>query len=194
MAYDRVVDSAKLNGALTATADAIREKTGGSDLISWDEIKGFADAVREIATGGSDNSGGNIRTGFITFEKETGNIYSGLVLDNEENVLPTVYGLFNLGSTSGSSQTRSYIQMIIHRYNKGVSMGTKETTGANWISAIPILTLQLINIGDKVSGNIYSTQSTSYNYYYDNGLCISPSGMNGYPIAGQQYMWVAVWE
>lgn len=52
MALDKVVDSALLDGALTATADAIREKTGGSDLIPWDATKGFADVVSGIEAGG----------------------------------------------------------------------------------------------------------------------------------------------
>lgn len=45
MAYDKLVDSAKLDGALTATADALRAKAGGSAKIAWDATKGFADAI-----------------------------------------------------------------------------------------------------------------------------------------------------
>ena len=51
MAYDKVVDSAKLDGAMAATADAIRGKTGGADSIAWDEDTGFADAVGDIEVG-----------------------------------------------------------------------------------------------------------------------------------------------
>lgn len=54
MAYDKVVDSARLDGALTATADAIRDKTGGVDNIQWDADTGFAAAVDAITTGGGD--------------------------------------------------------------------------------------------------------------------------------------------
>ena len=35
MAYDKVVDSAKLDADLTIVADAIREKTGGTDALEW---------------------------------------------------------------------------------------------------------------------------------------------------------------
>jgi len=56
MAYDKVVDSAKLDGAISATADAIRSKTGKSDAIPWDDDTGFADAVRDIETGGGSGS------------------------------------------------------------------------------------------------------------------------------------------
>lgn len=52
MAYDKVVDSARLDGALTATADAIRGKTGSADGIQWDADTGFAAAVDAI-TGGT---------------------------------------------------------------------------------------------------------------------------------------------
>ena len=52
MAYDKVVDSAALDAAMTHTANRIRNKTGGTDQITWDSAKGFGDAVDAI-TGGS---------------------------------------------------------------------------------------------------------------------------------------------
>ena len=52
MAFDKVVDSAALDAALTYTANCIRNKTGGTDQIAWDSAKGFGDAVDAI-TGGS---------------------------------------------------------------------------------------------------------------------------------------------
>ena len=58
MAYDKVIDSSKLNSAMTATANAIRGKTGGTSQIAWDETTGFASSVEEIETGSG--GGGNI--------------------------------------------------------------------------------------------------------------------------------------
>ena len=52
MAFDKVVDSAALDAAMTYTANRIRNKTGGTDQIAWDSAKGFGDAVDAI-TGGS---------------------------------------------------------------------------------------------------------------------------------------------
>lgn len=52
MAYDKVVDSAALDTAMTYTANRIRSKTGGTDQIAWDSAKGFGDAVDAIPTGG----------------------------------------------------------------------------------------------------------------------------------------------
>lgn len=54
MAYDKVVDSAQLNAALTATANAIREKAGNSDACPWDASTGFASLIAAIQAGGSD--------------------------------------------------------------------------------------------------------------------------------------------
>lgn len=56
MAYDKVVDSAQLDAAMTYTADRIRNKTGGTDQIAWDSAKGFGDAVDAITGGGADHS------------------------------------------------------------------------------------------------------------------------------------------
>ena len=51
MAYDKVVDSAALDAAMTYTANRIRNKTGGTDQIAWDPAKGFGDAVDAITSG-----------------------------------------------------------------------------------------------------------------------------------------------
>ena len=56
MAYDKVIDSAALDAAMTYTANRIRNKTGGTDQIAWDSAKGFGDAVDAITGGGADHS------------------------------------------------------------------------------------------------------------------------------------------
>lgn len=53
MAFDKVVDSAALDAALTYTANRIRNKTGGTNQIAWDSAKGFGDAVDAITSGSS---------------------------------------------------------------------------------------------------------------------------------------------
>lgn len=52
MAFDKVIDSAALDAAMTYTANRIRDKTGGTDQIAWDSAKGFGDAVDAISSGG----------------------------------------------------------------------------------------------------------------------------------------------
>lgn len=52
MAYDKVVDSAQLDAAMTYTANRIRNKTGDTNQIVWDSAKGFGDAVDAISSGG----------------------------------------------------------------------------------------------------------------------------------------------
>lgn len=44
----KVVDTGRLDAAMTATADAIREKTSGTDTIPWNAETGFAEAVAGI--------------------------------------------------------------------------------------------------------------------------------------------------
>lgn len=51
MAYDKLIDSVKLDGAMNATADAIRAKTGGTADIPWNESTGFASAISVIPVG-----------------------------------------------------------------------------------------------------------------------------------------------
>ena len=56
MAFDKVIDSAQLDAAMSYTADRIRAKTGGTDQMAWDSTKGFGDAVDAITGGGADHS------------------------------------------------------------------------------------------------------------------------------------------
>lgn len=63
MAFDKVVDSAALDAAMTYTANRIRNKTGGTDQIMWDSAKGFGDAVDAITGGGADHS---VEDGIVT--------------------------------------------------------------------------------------------------------------------------------
>ena len=53
MAFDKVVDSAALDAAMTYTANRIRNKTGDTNQIAWDSAKGFGDAVDAITGGGN---------------------------------------------------------------------------------------------------------------------------------------------
>lgn len=50
MALDKLVDSIQLDGALGATADAIRAKTGSEDPLTWDMDTGFDVAIEDIVT------------------------------------------------------------------------------------------------------------------------------------------------
>lgn len=52
MAFDKVIDSALLDAGMTATANAIRKKTGGATPIAWDSANGFKAAVESIDTEG----------------------------------------------------------------------------------------------------------------------------------------------
>lgn len=48
MSFDKLIDSAKFDAAMTASADAIRAKTGGTAKIPWDETTGLANAIEGI--------------------------------------------------------------------------------------------------------------------------------------------------
>lgn len=54
MAFDKVIDSAQLDGALEATANEIRKKTGETGSIPWDADNGFASAIGSLEVGGGE--------------------------------------------------------------------------------------------------------------------------------------------
>ena len=68
MAYDKLVDSRLLEGALSATATLIRAKSGATGRIPWDENTGFATAVAAIPAG---DGGGTlaVKTGTVTLSQ-----------------------------------------------------------------------------------------------------------------------------
>lgn len=69
----KIVDSTLLDVAITATADAIRAKSGKSDDITWGETSGFASAVSAL------EGGSKIATGSITPSSASGTLtVSGL--------------------------------------------------------------------------------------------------------------------
>lgn len=63
--FYNAVDSTMLDTALTATADAIRAKTGKTDSVAWNESSGFEGAIYAIS------SGGKIAVGSITLSSAT---------------------------------------------------------------------------------------------------------------------------
>ena len=50
MALDKVVDSAALDAEMTSVANAVRAKTGNTDMLAWPD--GFLTAIAEITGGG----------------------------------------------------------------------------------------------------------------------------------------------
>lgn len=73
MALDKLVDSTKLDAALTYTADRIRLKTGGSADLDFDYEggTGFGDDVDAIPSGGGEPTYGLLTTINITEEVAT---------------------------------------------------------------------------------------------------------------------------
>lgn len=82
MAFDKVVDSTALDTALTATADAIREKTGTADPITWLEELGFSEAIAGISAGG----GVKIATGTYTVASNQNDV----IIEHDFGEIPDV--------------------------------------------------------------------------------------------------------
>lgn len=114
MAYDKVVDSAQLDGAMTSTANAIRAKSGGSGTIPWNAATGFADAVADIP------SGGVVQESDINFYDYDGTLlYAWTLAELAEKTalpeLPTREGLV----CQGWNWTLADLQELGHKMNVG---------------------------------------------------------------------------
>lgn len=67
MALDKIIDSALLDGGLTATAEALRTKLGEDGTLLWDSVKGFKDFVDAIPPTAKE---WHIEKGSITFAED----------------------------------------------------------------------------------------------------------------------------
>lgn len=81
MALDKLVDSTQLDGALEATADAIRAKAGSSAAIAWDADEGFKEAIEAIPTSGGSSAQPLTITKNGTYTAPTGTSYSPVTVD-----------------------------------------------------------------------------------------------------------------
>lgn len=114
MAYDKVVDSAQLDGAMTSTANAIRAKSGGSGNIPWNAATGFADAVAAIP------SSGVVQESDINFYDYDGTLLYAWTLAELAGKtalpeLPTQEGL----TCQGWNWTLADLQALGHKMNVG---------------------------------------------------------------------------
>ena len=98
MAYDKVVDSAQLNAALTATANAIREKAGNSDACLWDASTGFASLIAAIQAGG----GGAVLWGTFTVSEDTKTV----TLDHNFGKIP-IFGCWALADIGAQTYEKN---------------------------------------------------------------------------------------
>lgn len=188
MALDKIIDSARLDGALSATADAIRSKTGATDPIPWDEAAGFKAAVDAMTVGGTSVSewetvmpetditfvdGGE----YITFENvypltlgakykvEWGGVeYTGAAVQTVFQGMDTV-AIGNVGALEGNPDETPFIVGYIPSVN---GFGILRVDGADGVQSVAIYKS---NIPLPVIQPLEITENGSY---------AAPDGVDGY--------------
>lgn len=105
MSYDKVVDSTKLDGALSATADAIRTKSGKSGAVLWDMDEGFSEAFDAIKTFGTlDELLSDTATKIVSYctKVATYKFYSCASLTHIDLPVATEIGTYAFGAMSAT--------------------------------------------------------------------------------------------
>ena len=164
MAFDNVIDSEKLESEITATANAIRAKTGETSKIRWEENTGFATAVNAITTGGGSSE--DVR--YVTFMNEDGTVELGkkAVAVGDDCADPIARGIFD---TPTKEPTAQYTYTFSGGWattpgggkdsNALKAVTEDRTVYANFISAVRYYT---ITYYDSDGTTVLKTESLAY--------------------------------
>jgi hypothetical protein len=184
MAFDKVVDSSKLNAAMKATADKIRSESKTSSNIAWDESNGFADSIKTQTKTATPS------TNLQAIRPDEG--YVGLSQVNVEAIQATTQATPSISvSSSGlitasATQTAGYVAAGTKSATKQLSTQAaktvtpssssqtavaagKYTTGAVTVAAIPSTFKKV------ATGTFALTQNNYYAGYTVSGLGFKPS-------------------
>ena len=157
MAVDKLVDSAQLDGALTYTANSIRNKTGNSSQIPWDATYGFKDAIDAI-------SGGGISV--VTTQDSHG---GDIVEITAEVIQPMKFGIIR--SDAELLQSYSYDKLLVD--DLGIALPSYSTTSKTLVSTA--------NLSPTISMSY-----ADYHYYVLERMLVYPIYSNNTMAAGRE--------
>lgn len=173
MALDKLVDSAQLDGALTATANAIRVKTGDSGTIAWNSSTGFANAVGDIQAGATVTALSVTENG--TYTAPSGTAYSPVTVSVVGSVEPVESGVefFDYEGTLLYSYTTSQALQLTALPNNPSHEGLI-AQGWNW--SLADIKSYLTNYPDAILsvGQMYITDDGTTRIYINLGERKSP--------------------
>lgn len=158
MATYKIVDAERLDGALTASADAIRAKTGSVDQIPFDmeNATGFAAAIAAVSTGGGASQeevqekdvnfydyDGTLLHSYTLAEAQVldalpdGAEHDGLVFQGWNWTLSSVNALarpMDIGAMyiTDDGATRVYITLVEGRTSPMLGVGVNGTVTVDW--------------------------------------------------------------
>lgn len=162
MAIDKAVDSAALDAGMTATANAIRAKSGGSASIAWDAAKGFADAVAVIPTGG----GGGVTLSPSALYAEI--VSSGTQVQNLDTRLDVVPGQVYAGAwlaLKGNGGTTAILYIPLNGTTTVYGYDTVHLNEIGLYSDTNMTNWQIITQMDAESGEILASENVAEIYY-----------------------------
>lgn len=188
MAYDKVVDSAQLDGAMTATAGAIRAKTGGTDPIAWDAATGFAAAVRAIATGGGGIASSVANGKFTTAE----NMLDATIETGVENM--HIFIIFAMSNVLGHGVKAGNLLLFynIQDPTHSRTILTSTNNGGTSLTSLAENFAHNVDASESIFSIVNNTRITVKN---DGDININTSAAAGacfgYFPAGVEYAWYA---
>ena len=134
MAEHKVVNTTQLESDLTSIANAIREKTGGSDSLAFPN--GFAEAIASIV--GLPNNITHLATGTYTFASDT---IDNTAITHDLGVQPHFFMFVKQGSFSANSSKKRmifqfYVSKSIGNYAGSLIKGYFSSTSGTTTGAV----------------------------------------------------------
>ena len=163
MAFDKVIDSVKLESEITATANAIRAKTGETSKIQWEENTGFATAVEAITTGGGSSE--DVR--YVTFMNNDGTVELGkkAVAVGDDCADPIARGVFDTPTKESTAQynyTHDYWSTVPNGGTDANALKAVTEDRTVYATFISVLRYYTITFYDSDGTTVLTTKTVAY--------------------------------
>lgn len=187
MAYDKLIDSAKLDADLGQIADAIREKIGSEDSFAFPAD--FVESILSISGGRPHASGSYIPEADVSLPTNVS--ADPVYLTINVDFLPRIFIFWEAERTNTSSTSQANLHCSLHvvisddlsiRTRKGILIGVYNTTSASYTTKLITTTIGSPNGSGQLSNLSFTNTKIELPY-------ASP---RAYLFAGKEYKWLAI--
>lgn len=160
MAFDKVIDSVKLDTDLTAVADSIRAKSGTAESLTFPE--GFKSAIDNIPVGGGEDTLKSLLLNTLTEYKITEDFSPGAIRVGCSSLVK--FACPNLTRKPDNYFMYGCTKLEYVDLGKIATLGEMLLTGMHRLTTVILRNTSVVNLS-SVFGNNLSISREDYTYY-----------------------------